>query len=118
MILADTSVWIDHLRVGNKRLQSLLETGEIVCHPFVAGELACGNLRNRSEILTLLGVLPGAVVADHHEALAFIERRALHGSGLGWIDVHLLASASLTKCSLWTLDKTLGRAARRLHISV
>ena len=117
MILADTSVWIDHLRLGNKRLQTLLEAGEICCHPFVLGEVACGNLKNRSEILTLLGVLPGSVVAEHNEVLAFIERHNLSGSGLGWIDVHLLASAKLTKCSLWTMDRALGRAARNLGIS-
>ena len=117
MILADTSVWIDHFRVGSKRLQSLLEAGEIICHPFVVGEIACGSLNNRSEILTLLAVLPAAVVAEHHEALTFIDRHDLDGTGLGWVDVHLLASASLTQCSLWTLDKALSRAARRLAIS-
>jgi predicted nucleic acid-binding protein len=117
MILADTSVWIDHFRLGNKRLQSLLEAGEIMSHPFVVGELACGTMGNREEILTLLSVLPAAVVAEHDEVLHFVERHELDGSGLGWVDVHLLASAKLTKCSLWTLDKSLSRIARKLDVS-
>ena len=117
MILADTSVWIDHFRLGNKRLHSLLDTGDIVCHPFVVGELACGNLVNREEILTLLKVLPAAVEAKNEEVLALIERHRLDGTGLGWVDVHLLASAKLTKCSLWTLDRSLNRIARRLEVS-
>ncbi len=118
MILADTSVWIDHFRLGNKRLHSLLDTGDIVCHPFVVGELTCGNLGNREEILTLLKVLPAAVEAKNEEVLAFIERHRLDGTGLGWVDVHLLASAKLTKCSLWTLDRSLHRFARGLEVSV
>ncbi len=118
MILADTSVWIDHFRLGNKRLHSLLDTGDIVCHPFVVGELACGNLGNREEILTLLKVLPAAVEAKNEEVLAFIERHRLDGTGLGWVDVHLLAAAKLTKCSLWTLDRSLHRIARGLEVSV
>lgn len=117
MILADTPVWIDHFRLGNKRLHSLLEAGEVVGHPFVVGELACGNLRNRDEILALLRVLPAAVVADNEEVLEFIDRHQLHGAGLGWVDVHLLASAKLTKCLLWTLDKSLGRMAGKLSVS-
>ena len=117
MILADTSVWIDHLRQGNEQLNSLLSEGAVVCHPFVVGELACGNLSNRDEILTLLRVLPTADVASDDEVLSFVERHKLHGQGLGWVDVHLLASAMLSKCSLWTLDKSLARAARRLKLS-
>jgi predicted nucleic acid-binding protein len=114
VIIADTSVWIDHFRAGNPRLRSLLEAGEIACHPFIVGEVACGRLRNRSEILSLLAALPGGVVAQHAEVLAFVEDHGLEGSGLGWIDVHLLASAKLSAYPLWTLDKALDRAARRL----
>ena len=117
MILADTSVWIDHLRHGNQRLQGLLSEGAVFCHPFVIGELACGNLSKREEILTLLRVLPRAVAAGDEEVLVFVDRHELHGQGLGWIDTHLLASAMLSKCSLWTLDKSLVRAARNLEVS-
>jgi len=117
LILADTSVWIDHLRQSNERLTNLLSEGAVVCHPFVVGELACGNLRNRDEILTLLRVLPAADVASDNEVMLFVERHELYGQGLGWVDVHLLASAMLSKCSLWTLDKPLARAARRLSLS-
>ncbi len=118
MILADTSVWIDHFRLGNKRLHSLLEGGEVMCHPFVVGELACGNLRNRDEILALLRVLPNAVVANDAEVLEFVDRYRLQGPGLGWVDAHLFASAKLTRCSLWTLDRALARIADKLKVSV
>jgi predicted nucleic acid-binding protein len=117
MILADTSVWIDHLRVGNARLRDSLNEGAVLCHLFVIGELACGNLRQRDEILSLLAALPDASVATHEEVLAFVSEHGLHGKGLGWIDVHLLASAMLSKCQLWTLDKALEKAARRLGLS-
>ena len=115
-MLADTSVWIDHLRRGNAHLASLLESGEIESHPFVIGELACGNLRRREEILSLIGSLPKAVEAEHDEVLALIESRGLVGSGLGWIDMHLLASALLGRRALWTLDKRLAENARRLKV--
>jgi predicted nucleic acid-binding protein len=117
MILADTSVWIDHFRLGSKRLYSVLERGEVMCHPFVVGELACGKLANRDEILLLLGLLPHAVVANDAEVLEFVDRHRLHGAGLGWVDAHLLASTKLTRCSLWTLDKALARIADKLKLS-
>jgi predicted nucleic acid-binding protein len=116
VILVDTSVWVEHLRKGNSRLAALLEDARVLCHPFVQGELACGNLRQRREILALLRLLPSAVHADHDEVLRMIDAERLHGDGLGWVDAHLLASARLTRCGLWTLDRTLERAASRLAI--
>ena len=95
MVLVDTSVWVDHLRQGDAILASLLEAGEVSCHPFVVGELACGAIRNRSQILRLLLALPTLAKADDDEVLAFIDRHRLMGSGLGLIDVHLLASCLL-----------------------
>ena len=117
MILVDTSVWIEHLRRGSERLQSLLYDEQVLCHPFIVGELACGTLRNRQEILSLLSALPEARVAEHDEVLHLVEGRHLYGRGLGWVDAHLLASALLTRCTLWTLDKPLRRAAAALKIS-
>jgi predicted nucleic acid-binding protein len=114
VILADTSVWIDHFRRRNQRLMDALENGDVVTHPFVIGELACGNLRNRREILDLLHLLPTAIVATDREALAFIEKRKLMGRDLGYVDVHLLASAALSPdVTLWSLDERL----RRLSVS-
>jgi len=117
MILADTSVWIEHLQKGNERLRSLLYDEQVLCHPFVIGELACGSLQNRQGILGMLRVLPEARLAHHEEVLSFLERRRLYGRGLGWVDAHLLASALLTGCVLWTFDKSLRQAAAALSIS-
>ena len=117
MILVDTSVWVDHLRSGNRTLVSLLERDEVLTHPFVIGELACGQIRNRGEILDLLGTLPGAAVADHHDVLAFVATHRLHGRGIGWIDAHLLASARMSHAGFITLDSPLSRAALRAGIS-
>jgi predicted nucleic acid-binding protein len=114
--LVDTSVWVDHLRRGNAQLATLLDAGAVCCHPFVIGELACGTLRNREEVLRLLRALPEAPVAAHEEALSFVSDRHLHGRGLGWIDLHLLASALIGHCRLWTLDKALAAAAVGLKI--
>ena len=116
MILVDTSVWIDHLRLGSERLRSLLQDNQVLCHPFVIGELACGNLHNRNEILHLLEALPGAPVADHSEVLHLINAHRLYGHGLGWIDVHLLASALITGCELWTSDRLLHTLADRVGL--
>ena len=112
MILVDTSVWVDHLRNGNSRLMSLLEDGEVLTHPFVLGELALGRLAQRSEILELLENLPSAKVALHEEVLSMIEDRALAGSGIGWVDAHLLASALLSHATLWSLDRKLTSAVQ------
>lgn len=107
MVLVDTSVWVSHFRHGIGRLEDLLNNGSVACHPFIIGELACGNLKNRNEILSLLQLLPMAVSADYEEVLQFIEGNALMGKGLGYIDAHLLASAVLTDIPIWTLDKKL-----------
>ncbi len=117
MILVDTSVWIEHLRRGNTRLAELLNDEQVTCHAFVTGELACGNLRNRGEVLTLLRELPHVQVAEHHEVLHLLETRRLYGRGLGWVDAHLLASSLLTGCRVWTLDKALAHVAAALKVS-
>ena len=117
MVLVDTSVWVEHFRRGNARLGELLHDGEVACHPFVVGELACGHLQNRDEILALLGALPAVQVAEHEEALHLVSEYKLQGSGLGWVDIHLLSSALLSRCSLVTLDKKLKSAAKALKIT-
>jgi predicted nucleic acid-binding protein len=117
VILADTSVWITHFRQGSDELKRALETGDVLCHPHVVGELACGNLRNRTNILDFLRALPSATLATDEEILACIERNHLYGSGLGFTDVHLLASAMLTPTRLWTLDGALARHAKRLDLA-
>jgi len=114
MILVDTSVWVDHFRKGNAKLAALLETNKVICHPYIIGELACGNLKNRAEILSLLQALPPAVPARDEEVLQFINQHRLMGKGLGYIDVHLLASARLTGATFWSLDKTLRNTAANL----
>lgn len=118
MILVDTSVWIEHLRRGSERLRSLLSDEQVLCHPFVVGELACGSLRNRQEILDMLRALPQARVAEQEEVLLFLETRHLYGHGLGWVDAHLLASTLLSECRLWTLDNPLRRAASALDVAL
>jgi predicted nucleic acid-binding protein len=116
VILVDTSVWIDHPRRPNARLGELLHEALVTCHPFIVGELACGTLRKRAEILTLLGRLPAARVATHEEALVFLEAHRLMGKGLGYVDLHLLASAMMDRTPLWTLDRRLADAAAKLAI--
>jgi predicted nucleic acid-binding protein len=117
VILVDTSVWVAHLRHGSVGLKASLHEGGVACHPFIVGELACGNLRNRSEIISLLQRLPRAIVAQHEEVMQFIEHFGLMGKGLGYIDVHLLASARLTGIPLWTLDKKLLAVAIKLQLA-
>jgi predicted nucleic acid-binding protein len=116
--LVDNSVWVDHLHDGDSDLAEILNRGEVLCHPFVIGELACGCMKNRTEILCLLAALPVAVVADHDEVLHLVNEHQLMGKGLGWIDVHLLASALLTGCTLWTRDKAVLSAAVTVGINV
>ena len=108
MILVDTSVWIDHLRTGDDKLVQQLNSSNVLMHPFVLGELACGNLNNRKEILTLLKNLPKSSVATDNEVLFFIEQHNLMGRGVGYIDTHLLAAVALNgSAKLWTRDKRL-----------
>jgi len=118
MVLVDTSVWVSHLRDGNDDLERLLNDGDVACHPLIVGELACGNLKNRSEILSLLRSLPMAIEAEHEEVLQFIEKNRLMGRGLGYIDVHLMASSLLARTPLWTLDKQLNKISAELGIGV
>jgi predicted nucleic acid-binding protein len=117
MVLVDTSVWVRHLRQGEPNLERLLNDGEVMCHPFVVGELACGNIRNRTEILSLIQILPLVTGAKHEEVLRFIEQNHLMGKGLGYIDVHLCASAVLTGVPMWTYDRRLNEANEGLGIS-
>ena len=115
MILVDTSVWIEHLRTGMPELETHLESFEVLIHPFIIGELACGNLKNRREILNLLQALPAVHQVDDEELLFFIDLHSLSGRGLGLVDMHLLACAHLESCTLWTLDKRLNAAAEKLN---
>jgi len=116
LVLVDTSVWVDHLRKGDMRMAALLDQAGVLMHPFVIGEIACGSLADRDDVLRLLHQLPPAEVADAREILVFIERHALHGKGMGYVDVHLLASVALTPGTrLWTRDRRLNEAARDLQ---
>jgi len=117
MVLVDTSVWVEHLRSGDIGLEILLNDGDVICHPFIIGEIACGNLRNRAEIISLLQELPMAVLADDEEVIRFLEDYKLMGKGLGYIDIHLLMSAMLSKTSLWTLDKRLHEVSSKLRLT-
>jgi len=119
MILVDSSVWVDHLRAGDKALASLLDAGLVLTHPFVIGELALGNLQKRADVLNALSGMPKAVVASDAEALVFIDRHALSGRGIGYIDVHLLAAVRLTgSAALWTRDKRLHTIAAALGLAM
>ena len=119
MILADSSVWIDHLRKADPTLSALLQRREILAHPFVIGELALGNLRQREILLKALADLPHASVATDAEVLHFIERHALSGRGIGYIDAHLLAAVKLTAgAELWTNDKRLRGVAVQLGVAI
>lgn len=117
MILVDTSVWIDHLRQGDAELADALQQGRVAIHPFVVGELACGNLRARAEVLGLLQALPSLPVATAEEVLFFIDAHALMGRGIGYVDVHLLAAARLAGAQFWTRDKRLHGAAADLRLA-
>lgn len=117
MVLVDTSVWTEHFRSGDVGLDALLSDGQMVCHPCIVGELACGNLKNRSVILSLLQELPMAVRAEDAEILQCIEHHRLMGKGLGYIDMHLLMSAILTRIPLWTLDRRLREVTLELGLA-
>jgi len=115
-MLVDTSVWVDHFRHDDHRLRTLLLREQVQSHPFVIGELACGSLRRRAEVLSLLQNLPAVPVASNYEALELIERHKLMGRGIGWVDVHLLASASLAGVPVWTRDRRMAGVARLLGL--
>lgn len=118
MILVDTSVWVDHLRRGDAQLAALLESAAVIIHPFIIGEIACGSLADRRTVLELLQDLPMATVAEVDEVLGFIEGHRLYGKGIGYVDVHLLASLALSNAAaLWTRDKRLRAAADALGVS-
>ena len=117
MILVDTSVWVDHLRRRNHRLNELLEATRVTCHPFIVGELACGNLRQREQVLGSLSRLPHVSLAAHDEVMELVTNCRLSGTGIGWVDAHLLAAAMIAGVSLWTMDRSLAAVARRLHVA-
>jgi predicted nucleic acid-binding protein len=114
--LVDTSIWIDHFKKSDIELIRLLNSGKVCIHPFIIGELSCGNISNREEILTLLKSLPHIDSAMNEEVFMLIENKKLYGIGLGFTDVHLLASALIDNVTLWTRDKTLKKAAINLGI--
>ncbi|HPC58272.1 MAG TPA: PIN domain-containing protein [Kiritimatiellia bacterium] len=114
MILVDTSVWVDHLRNGNDALSERLLKNEVSCHPMIIGELACGNLKRRKEILALLHALPTVGRVSDDEILFFIEQHRLSGRGLGLVDIHILASCVISRTPLWTMDGRLRQAANEL----
>ncbi|MBW2048327.1 MAG: VapC toxin family PIN domain ribonuclease [Deltaproteobacteria bacterium] len=117
MVLVDTSIWVTHLRQGSRQLERLLMDAKVMCHPFIIGELACGNLQNRDEIISLLQSLPMAPMIEFDEFLFFIEKNRLMGKGIGFVDVELLASAQLAEIALWTADKKLKSAADQLGLT-
>ena len=116
-MLVDTSVWIDHFRRSHPALVAALEGGDAECHDFVLGELACGTLPRRDEVMALMGTLPRIAAVAHHEAMALVAERRLWGRGLGWVDVSLLAASLVAGARLWTLDRRLRKAAHDLGIA-
>ena len=117
MVIVDASIWVTHLRQGSRHLSQLLLDTQVGCHPFVVGELACGNIKNRVEFLSLLQSLPMAPTVSPAELLFFVDRHTLMGVGIGFVDAHLLASARLSRMPLWTSDKKLKSAATKLEVS-
>ncbi|MFC1886540.1 type II toxin-antitoxin system VapC family toxin [Thermodesulfobacteriota bacterium] len=117
MVLVDTSIWVAHLRQGSRQLEKLLMDAGVMCHPFIIGELACGNLKNRNEITSLLQSLPTAPTIEFDEFLFFIDENHLMGKGIGFVDVHVLASAQLAGITLWTADKKLKFVADQLKLT-
>ena len=117
MLLVDTSVWFEHLRRHDAAMANLLEDGAVLAHPFVIGEIACGVFPRRRETLTLLNGLPTAPLLGQAEVLGFIERHALTGRGIGFVEMHLLASAMVARAALWTRDRRLAEAASSLGMA-
>jgi predicted nucleic acid-binding protein len=118
LVLVDTSVWIDHLRRADAQLVALLQEARVLMHLAVLGELACGRISNRQTLLALWLALPRVVTVSFEEALGLVENRKLWGRGLGWTDIHLLASALVSRTTIWTRDQVLRRAAQELSISL
>lgn len=116
MVLVDTSVWVSHLRDGNTEMAALLNNGNVLCHPLIVGELACGNLKDRAVILSFLKLLPMCIEAEHEEVLSFIENNRIMGKSIGYADAQLVASSVLTGVPIWTLDKKLAQVADSLHV--
>jgi predicted nucleic acid-binding protein len=116
MVLIDTSVWIDHFNRSDSALQFLLQEYKAVVHPFVLGELACGNFKNRDEIFGLLSNLPTIAEISMEEYFVFLENHKLYGLGLGFVDIHLLASSLISRCTIYTREKSLLTVANRLKI--
>jgi len=114
LVLVDTSIWVTHFRVCENHLVQLLELGLVACHPFIIGELACGSLKNRKEIVHLLEALPDVPVLRHQEVMSFIEYRKIMSKGVGYVDTHLLGSSILSGIPLWTFDKSLAKVASTL----
>lgn len=117
MVIVDTSVWINHFNSSDLDLVVLLDNNRVLIHDFVLGEIACGSLRARTQKLELLNDLPKSAIADISEVLFFIEKNKLMSKGIGFVDTHLLASASISKCKVWTYDKRLQLAAEQLKVS-
>jgi hypothetical protein len=117
LVLVDTSVWVDHLRAPNQSLMELLQEERVRMHPFVAGELACGNLANRAELIYLFRLMPQAAMATNDEVLFFIDKHGLTAKGVGYLDMHLLASAALGALKIWTRDRRLNEVAEQLGLS-
>lgn len=117
MIIADTSIWADHIRGQDEAMVALLEAGGVLMHPFVLAEIALGDLPRRAVTLATLGGIRQPIVASHSEVRRLIERHAIHGSGVGYVDAHLVASAMLTDARLWTGDRRLHRVAERLGVA-
>jgi predicted nucleic acid-binding protein len=118
VILVDTSIWVSHFRAGDDTLVGLLRNGMVLAHPFVTGEIAMGNIRQRDLVLADLQDLPQAVVAEDGEVMDFIGAQRLFGLGIGYVDAHLLAAARLTpSATLWTRDNRLNSAARTLGLA-
>jgi predicted nucleic acid-binding protein len=119
VILVDTSIWIDHLRAGDSRLVALLEQMDVLVHPFVIGELALGNLRGREAVIESLKGLPALSLAADDDVMAFINSQSLQGTGIGYIDAHLLTSAKLNAgVRLWTRDKRLKAVADQVGLAL
>jgi predicted nucleic acid-binding protein len=116
-VLVDTSIWIDHLRKADYRLVALLNKGEVETHPFIVGELACGTLARREEVLAMLNDLPQVEESRHHDVLASVSQHNLQGTGLNWVDAHLLHAASASGKPLWTRDPRLAQAACGLGVA-